>query len=92
VGTFWAHLVSTEANPGELHSISFRSSAPVRLTDQHPETGSIPGSSTSLDLRGLLESLSAGGSGERTGAVVTGRALAQLASFHRGRNGCGRTC
>ena len=26
--------------------MSFRSSAPVRLRDQHPEAGSIPGSST----------------------------------------------
>jgi ATP-dependent exoDNAse (exonuclease V) alpha subunit len=26
--------------------MSFRSSVPVRLSDQHPETGSIPGSST----------------------------------------------
>jgi hypothetical protein len=26
--------------------MSFRSSEPVRLRDQHPETGSIPGSST----------------------------------------------
>jgi len=26
--------------------MSFHSSVPVRLRDQHPETGSIPGSST----------------------------------------------
>jgi hypothetical protein len=46
LGTFWAHSVSTEVNSGESHAVSFRSSVPVRLRDQHPETGSIPGSST----------------------------------------------
>jgi hypothetical protein len=46
VGTFWAHSASTEVNSGESHTMSFHSSAPVRLRDQHPETGSIPGSST----------------------------------------------
>ena len=47
LGTFWAHSVSTEVNSGESHSMSFRSSLPVRLRDQHPETGSISGSSSS---------------------------------------------
>jgi hypothetical protein len=46
LGTFWAHSVSTEVNSGESQSMSFRSSMPHRLGDQHPETGSIPGSST----------------------------------------------
>ena len=50
LGTFWAHLVSTEVNSGESHYVSFRSSVPVRLGDQHPETGSIPGSSTGKTL------------------------------------------
>jgi hypothetical protein len=46
LGTFWAHLGSTEVNSGESQFMSFRSSVRVRLSDQHPETGSIPGSST----------------------------------------------
>lgn len=46
LGTFWAHSVSTEVNSGESHFMSFCSSAPVRLRDQHLEPGSIPGSST----------------------------------------------
>ena len=51
LGTFWAHLVSIEVNSGESHSMSFRSSVPIRLRDQHPETGSIPGSSTESNSR-----------------------------------------
>ena len=50
LGTFCAHSVSTEVNSGESHFMSFRSSVPVRLRDQHPETGSIPGSSTQKTL------------------------------------------
>jgi hypothetical protein len=46
LGTFWAHSVSKEVNSGESQWMSFRSSVPVRLRDQYPETGSIPGSST----------------------------------------------
>jgi hypothetical protein len=46
LGTFWAHSVSTEVNSGELQAMSFRSSAPFWLGDQHRQTGSIPGSST----------------------------------------------
>ena len=46
LGTFWAHSVSMEVNSGESQSMSFRSSAPVRLRDQDRETVSIPGSST----------------------------------------------
>jgi hypothetical protein len=46
VGTFWAHLVSIEINSGESQLMSFRSSGTVWLRDQHPKTGSIPGSST----------------------------------------------
>jgi hypothetical protein len=46
LGTFWAHSVSTVVNCGESQRMSFRSSVPVRLRDQHPEMGSIPGSST----------------------------------------------
>jgi hypothetical protein len=34
--------------------MSFRSSVPVRLRDQHPETGSIPGSSTEKVWPGLV--------------------------------------
>jgi hypothetical protein len=46
LGTFWAHSLPIEVNSGESQSMSFRSSVPVRLSDQPPETGSIPGSST----------------------------------------------
>jgi hypothetical protein len=38
--------VSTEVNSGESDDVSCRSSAPVRLREQHPDPGSIPGSST----------------------------------------------
>ena len=50
LGTFWAHSVSTEVNSGESHVMSFRSSTPVWLRGQGPETGSIPGSSTGKKL------------------------------------------
>jgi hypothetical protein len=46
LGTFWAHSVSTEADCGESQWMSSRSSERVRLCHQHPETGSIAGSST----------------------------------------------
>jgi hypothetical protein len=46
LGTFWAHSMSTEVNSGESQRMSFRSSVPIRFPDQHPETGSIPGTCT----------------------------------------------
>jgi hypothetical protein len=46
LGTYWAHLASTEINSGESQQMSFRSSEPIRPRGQRPETGSIPGSST----------------------------------------------
>jgi hypothetical protein len=55
LGTFWAHSQSREVNSGESQSMSFRSSAPVQLCDQHPETGSIPGSSTNVQGGGFLD-------------------------------------
>ena len=49
-GTGWAHFGHTRRPQRSIlvnhNQMSFRSSVPVRLRDQHPETGSIPGSST----------------------------------------------
>jgi hypothetical protein len=55
LGTFWAHSVSAEVNSGESQRMSFRSSVQVRLRDRHPETGSIPGSSTEKVLVRAIE-------------------------------------
>src|SRR6516164_9361217 len=46
LGTYWAHSASTEVNSGDSHLMASRSSVPARLRDQHPETGSIPGTCT----------------------------------------------
>jgi hypothetical protein len=46
LGTFWAHFDSNEGNFRELQSMLFCRSERVRPFDQHPEPGSIPGSST----------------------------------------------
>jgi len=46
VGTFWAQLQVNPVNSGESWSTLLRRSEPFRPTDQDPETGSIPGSST----------------------------------------------